>query len=215
MTRMEIGKTGNAAGDYRQISSAQQKPPPSQKEEAEQQTVDSAAGAQTVLLETVAPSGQSAARNGGASNQSPKSAEAAAAAQQSSTVQALTTQSSEEDDDATYQAIVAKADSGQQLTSSELSTLRTKDPARYSRAIQAQAARQSLHAEMEKNPSSANKAATEAIAALQAGSESLAQAHSLQSAKSVEPLVKALNDEYNSFARQYDQVMFTMPTAKG
>lgn len=211
---MEIGKTGNAAGDYRQISSAQQKPPPSPKEEAEQQTVDSAAGAQTVLLETVAPNGQTAAGNGGASNQPPKTAEAAAAAQQSSAVQALTTQSSEEDDDATYQAIVAKADSGQRLTASELSTLRAKDPARYSRAVQAQTARQSLRAEMEKSPSNANKAAKEAIAALQAGGESLAQAHSPQSAESVDTLVKALNDEYNSFARQYDQVMFTMPAAE-
>lgn len=112
---------------------------------------------------------------------------------QQTTSTAVASTDSEEEDSA-YQAIVAKADSGQTLTSAEMSQLQAKDPGRYQKALRNQEARQNLRSNMETDPNHATQAAWKAISSAnrQSGDSSL---------------VSALNSEYAKFSRQYDQVI--------
>lgn len=106
--------------------------------------------------------------------------------------------STSEDDDSDYQAIVTKANSGQQLTSAELETLRGRNPALYAKALQAQNARAELRTAMEEDPAAAYQTARSAMAsvgrAASEGDETLAAVH------------RALADEYKDFATKYDHV---------
>lgn len=97
--------------------------------------------------------------------------------------------SDDDDDDSAYQAIVNKVNSGQALTSSELSTLRSKNATLYAQAVQAQQLRSQLKEQMEANPSQAGKAARQAIS------------------EEEDPAMRqALDTEYQQFAMKYDQV---------
>lgn len=99
------------------------------------------------------------------------------------------TGSADDDDDSAYQAIVNKVNSGQALTSSELSTLRSKNATLYAQAVQAQQMRSQLKEQMEANPSQAGKAARQAIS------------------EEEDPAMRqALDTEYQQFAMKYDQV---------
>lgn len=97
--------------------------------------------------------------------------------------------SDDDDDDSAYQAIVNKVNSGQALTSAELSTLRGKNATLYAQAVQAQQMRSQLKEQMKANPAQADKAARQAIA------------------QEEDPAVRqALDTEYQQFATKYDQV---------
>ncbi|MGD9560228.1 MAG: hypothetical protein AB7V55_06465 [Oscillospiraceae bacterium] len=137
---MDIQKSGNIGTEQARTRSQQQaverKP-----EQGEQQKA-----AQGTKIPTGANSGQENAAasvgketKGAPRQQADASAQAAAASPTTAQTSASATTTSE--DDAAYQAIVQKADNGQTLTSSELSQLRTKDPARYNRAVKAMEAR--------------------------------------------------------------------------
>lgn len=211
---MDIGRLGSVgASEYTRLTNQQQQ----QKEDV--QAAQIAEGEATAPHRAQAPpqgpppgkgGEQAAGQNGQPGGQNAAAAmqnAAATASAEAATTDAATT--TDEDDDSAYEAIVQKADTGQTLTSSELSQLRAKDPARYSRALQAAQARASLRTQMEQDPSKANQMVKEAISAAQAAGQdgaSIAGAHSGMAQGSA--LVDALNDEYASFAKRYDQVMF-------
>lgn len=137
---------------------------------------------------------------------------AAARSRQSQTVQAAESAdtSSGSTTDSEYQAILSKVNSGQTLTSSELSTLKAKNPSKYAQAVRAQNARNELRAQMEQNPSKAASTARQAIA--EAGKDTptdlLAAAGG---GADTEAVARALDDEYRQFAGKYDQVDFKNP----
>lgn len=121
-----------------------------------------------------------------------------ASAAQSANAQAvsqMTTTSTEEDDDSEYQAILAKLNAGQSLSPSELSTLRGKNAAKYSQALQAQSARGQLRARMEEDPAHAMSTAKEAMARVAGASNEEKSA-----------VLNALQKESADFASKYDQV---------
>ncbi|MGD9560229.1 MAG: hypothetical protein AB7V55_06470 [Oscillospiraceae bacterium] len=68
---------------------------------------------------------------------------------------------------------------------------------------------------MESDPNHASRAAKEAVDAVraQAQQDSAAVSGAHGTMDSAAPIVRALNDEYNSFARQYDQVLFEASAA--
>jgi formate dehydrogenase maturation protein FdhE len=107
-----------------------------------------------------------------------------------STVSASTT------DTLDYQTILAKANSGQQLTSAELAVLKEKNPTAYAKAMRTETARQELTSQMEKSPSQASSILNEALSSL-----------STKSDEESTTLVKALTAEYNSFISKRDQVI--------
>lgn len=152
---------------------------------------------------------QSAAQaqgTGAARPQAPPPARAEGAANDT-VAQTATTTTSASDDGSEYQAILAKLNSGQALTSSELDTLKSKDPGRYAQAMQAQQARQQLRGAMEKNPAEAQTAARAAIMkASVAGDEG-------SSAEDNAVTRSALSDEYRKFSAQYDRVELDGPSA--
>ncbi|MDR1509965.1 MAG: hypothetical protein LBS53_10035, partial [Synergistaceae bacterium] len=69
-------------------------------------------------------------------------------------------------DDSEYQAILSKANNGQQLTSAELAILKEKNPAAYAKAIRTDTARQELASQMEKSPNQASRILNEALSSL-------------------------------------------------
>lgn len=208
---MDINSIGNLNSEYTRLVSRQQeaeKAPQAGMEEQE---------AQSTRVPSAMPSGQS----GGASGAAQSSDEAKAkrdeaalkqAAASAGAAAATVTTTEEDDEDSAYEAIVAKADSGQTLTSSELSQLRAKDPSRYYKALRATEARQTLRAQMEQNPSGASKAMKEAVASVRAQAEAAGggvnSAHGAIDAETATAMIGALNDEYGAFAKNYDQVMF-------
>lgn len=204
---MEINKLGSISEEYRQLA-AQRQEKQAQQTENGGQTIDTAAGAKTMSAKAPPPSGQAA---GGQNNAGGQQAQQAQAATQQAAIQAATTTTTEDDDDSSYEAIVAKADSGQTLTASELATLRAKDPTRYSKAVKAQSARENLRSQMEQTPNTASKTAREAISAIR--QEGLSQAHGAMDEETANQLAKALDDEYRAFAKKYDQVVFDRPSA--
>jgi hypothetical protein len=107
---------------------------------------------------------------------------------------ATQTESVAETDDSDYQTILAKANSGQQLSQSELTILREKNPAAYAKAVKTDTARQELRDEMEKSPSQAGQALRNALTSLSNKNDEDGKA-----------ITKALNEEYNYFATKYDQ----------
>jgi|GEM_PF-1940147 len=131
------------------------------------------------------------------------SSQAVSTSQPANTAAALSTASTasttDSESDAAYQAIVNKANSGQELTSSELSTLRSKDAALYAKAVRAQQAREELRKQMEANPSHASQSAHNAVA-------SVSTSASKSDEDTQEITRRALNDEYRNFASKYDQV---------
>ena len=204
---MEINRLGSISEEYRQLAAQRQEKQAQQADSGEQQTIDTAAGAKTMPAKAPPPSGEAPKGQNGAGGQ--QAAQAQATSQQAA-IQAATS-TTEDDDDSDYEAIVAKADSGQALTASELATLRAKDPTRYSKAVQAQNARENLRSQMEQTPSVAGKVAREAISAIR--QEGLAQAHGAVDEDTANQLVKALDDEYRTFAKKYDQVDFNRTAA--
>jgi hypothetical protein len=100
--------------------------------------------------------------------------------------------------DAEYQAILAKANSGQQLTSAELTVLKAKNPAAYARATRTDTARQELTSQMEKSPNLASRVLNEALSSL-----------STRNDEDSAVLTKALTAEYNNFASKHDQVIIS------
>jgi hypothetical protein len=99
-------------------------------------------------------------------------------------------------DTSDYEAILAKANSGQTLTSSELSVLKAKNPAAYAKAVRTDTARQELTSRMEKSPNQANRVLDEALSSLSEKNDS-----------NRETLTKALTAEYNNFVSKHDQVI--------
>lgn len=134
--------------------------------------------------------GQQAASGGQAGGQMPQAA-AGGVQSTAATIESLTEDSDEDDED---QAIINKANSGSELTSSELSRLKDADPALYSSAVKAKQARDELRAQMQQNPSGAERAAQNAIIKNQDDSVSR----------------QALEDEYLNFSAKYDQVSFSV-----
>lgn len=161
-------------------------------------------GKATAVQEGAAPQQAAGGAAGVAKPQSVQQANAQAAVsglseQQASEAvsQLTTTTSSDDDDDASYQAIVNKVNSGQQLTSAELSTLQAKDAALYARAVRAQNAREELRSQIAENPS---KAQQQARAAISSVSSAMEQGEDLGA------IHGALQDEYQQFAARFDQV---------
>jgi hypothetical protein len=101
-------------------------------------------------------------------------------------------------DNVEYQTILAKANSGQQLTSAELATLKEKNPAAYAKAVRINTARQELASQMEKSPSQANRVLNEALSYL-----------STKNDEDRTTLAKALTAEYNNFVSKHDQVIIS------
>jgi len=145
--------------------------------------------------------GESAAAKTALSGEEAASSQAVSTSQSASTAAAAlsTASTSDSESDAAYQAIVSKANSGQELTSSELSTLRSKDAALYAKAVRAQQAREELRSQMEANPSHASQSAHNAVA-------SVSTSASKADEDTQEITRRALNDEYRNFASKYDQV---------
>lgn len=208
---MEINKLGSAE-EYRQLAAQRQGKTTQQAQTKEEQTVSIAGAAKTMPAKAPPPSGEAPKEQGGGAGQG-QAAQTTATQQSASVVSSLT---AGDDDDSDYQTIANKVDSGQALTESELATLCAKDPARYSRALRARTARETLHREMEQSPNNAGRAAREAIASVQsdANQAAAAQAHGGIAAEDADALVRALNDEYTSFAKQYDQVEISRPMAE-
>lgn len=180
-----------ASTELDRTAASQTRPAPAQDAEATPKTASAAAAPITADSATTA-GGTAASSAQMAQTQANASAQADAAA-----VATATTTTTSEDDSA-YQAILAKANSGQPLTSSELDVLRAKNPGLYAKAVQASSARQQLRTKMEENPAQAYSEARAASAAVSqaaaSGDESLALVH------------RALQDEYQSFTRQYDHI---------
>ncbi|MDR1572284.1 MAG: hypothetical protein LBS32_07150 [Clostridiales Family XIII bacterium] len=127
-------------------------------------------------------------------NSAKQNSEAQAAAAADAQTSAASAVSAAATDDSDYQAILTKANSGQQLSQSELTILKERNPAAYARAIKADTARLDLAKQMEKSPSQASQALGGALSALSNRGDDDSKA-----------LAKALNDEYRSFAAKYDQ----------
>ncbi|MDL2214548.1 hypothetical protein LJB76_03200 [Clostridia bacterium OttesenSCG-928-O13] len=206
---MEISKAGNMTAEQMR-GTAHQRP----AEKPDQAAQEMAAQGSKI------PDGTKGTQEGAVSqakNETQQQAErdAAALQQAQSSVAAsteVTTTTTDDEDDA-YQTIVQKADSGQTLTSAELSQLRAKDATRYSKALKAMEARQNLRSQMEKDPSHASKAAREAIAAVKAqDAATVGNAHG--TGANASSVASALSDEYGSFARQYDQILFDSPAGE-
>lgn len=167
------------------------------RQQAQTETLEKGAEEQAAQTRQVPPSMPAGAQGGtaAAGQDTGNTARQSTAVQQAAAqadASAVTTVTVDEEDDTAYESIVRKADSGQALTGAELSTLKSKDPARYARAMRQAEGRDTLRREMEKAPSQAGRAAREAIGA----------------AQDDPALARALTDEYQGFARHYDQVEF-------
>jgi hypothetical protein len=98
--------------------------------------------------------------------------------------------------DLEYQTILAKANSGQQLTNAELAILKEKNPAAYAKAMRIDTARQELRSQMEESPNQASHILGEALSSLSAKND-----------EDRATLTKALTAEYNNFVSKHDQVI--------
>jgi hypothetical protein len=101
-------------------------------------------------------------------------------------------------DNLEYQTILAKANSGQQLTSAELAVLKEKNPAAYAKAIRIKTARQALASQMEESPNQASRALNEALSSLSEKNDGDRAA-----------FTKALAAEYYNFVSKHDQVIIS------
>ncbi|MDR1916775.1 MAG: hypothetical protein LBQ58_09405 [Synergistaceae bacterium] len=101
-------------------------------------------------------------------------------------------------DAADNQSLISKANSGVELSASELSTLKQVDPALYARVVKAQKAREEVRNQLSENPSNAAQIAKDAISKNTSGDED------------TQNLIKrAIVDEYKNFASKYDQVIIS------
>lgn len=168
----------------RYIERQQEVKPQREQPPAEQGQVRAgSASAGTVTAETPGTTGGVAAAEAKTQN-----AEAATVTRQTT---------SSDDDDSSYNSIVAKVNSGQQLSSSELDVLRSRNPGLYAKAMQAKNAASELRTKMEENPAHAYR---EAQAAMRAVGQTAEQGGDLA------VVHQALDAEYRSFAKQYDHI---------
>lgn len=192
---MTINSVGNSGAEYLRTSLNKQQEPA-----AEAAKTDAAAAVQATDIPQAAQVSEGSSSSLSQEQQEMEMKQKAAAIQQASATTTSATED-EDDDDSNYESIVQKVNSGQTLSASELSVLAEKNPSLYNKAIQASRARSELRQQMETNPSAAGRIAGEAITNLRAqaaqngGGDSAAVAN-------------ALENEYNGFAKKYDQVLF-------
>jgi hypothetical protein len=96
------------------------------------------------------------------------------------------------------QSLITKANSGVELSASELSTLKQVDPALYARVVKAQKAREGVRSQLTENPSNAAQITKDAISKNTSGDE---ETRNL--------IDRTLVDEYKNFASKYDQVIIS------
>ena len=141
-------------------------------------------------LEKTAQSAPPPAAQAGA--QTAATTETSSVAEASKQIAQMLTTGESDDSDTSDQALINKANAGSTLTSSELSRLKTADPALYAQVVKAQQAREELLSQMRQNPSSAKQAALSAMVQNNSEGQEITR--------------KALADEYTNFAAKYDQV---------
>lgn len=186
---MNIGGIGNTGTDYSRYATRQLEQEAAQQESAEQQAE------QAAVVQQSAQS-QAPETNTGNSGQAQTQASEAAAIS-SGIAEALTTES--DDGETGNQTLINKANSGAELTQSELSALKDIDPALYAQAIKAKVAREDLRSQMSQRPASAMRTAHEAISK-----------YLDSEGEDTQSMVrKALSDEYKNFSSKYDQAEFS------
>ncbi|MDR3265932.1 MAG: hypothetical protein LBT15_07975 [Synergistaceae bacterium] len=111
---------------------------------------------------------------------------------------AASTASAATTDTADYLAILAKANSGQQLTSAELAVLKEKNPAAYAKAMRTDTSRQEFVSRMEQSPGQATRVLNQALSSL-----------STKNDEDSATLKKALTAEYNDFVSKHDEVIIS------
>jgi hypothetical protein len=116
----------------------------------------------------------------------------------STSTASVSTATTDTTDSADYLAILAKANSGQRLTSAELSVLKEKNPAAYAKAMRTDSARQDFASQMEKSPGQATRVLNQALSSL-----------STKSDEDSATLKKALTAEYSDFISKHDEVIIS------
>jgi hypothetical protein len=191
---MTIGGIGNTGTDTTRLTSRQL-----EQQEVQQEAQEG----QEQAANTVQPAAQPArpAQNGGAgggagaaaNSEAGRQASAVAAASQQL---AQTLETSTDSEDTTNATLLNKARSGAELTASELSQLKELDATLYAQAVRAQKVRESVRADMSRDPSGA------------AGYANRARARATQEGDS-EVTLHAIANEYANFAAKYDQMDFS------
>jgi hypothetical protein len=192
---MTIGGIGNTGTDYTRLTSRQL-----EQQEVQQESQEG----QEQAANTVEPAAQSArpAQNGGAGGGGAGAAANSEAGRQASAVAAAsqqlvqTLETSTDSEDTTNTTLLNKARSGAELTASELSQLKELDATLYAQAVKAQKVRESVRADMSRDPSAA------------AGYANRASARATQEGDS-EVSLRAIANEYANFAARYDQMDFS------
>ncbi|MDR1875864.1 MAG: hypothetical protein LBQ90_12730 [Synergistaceae bacterium] len=101
-------------------------------------------------------------------------------------------------DTTSNQTLINKANSGSELSASELSTLRQVDPALYARVVKAQKAREEARSQMSETPSNAARVMKDVVSA-----------NASEDDETQNLIERATFDEYRSFASRYDQVIIS------
>jgi hypothetical protein len=192
---MTIGGIGNTGTDYTRLTSRQLEGQEVQQEAQEGQ--EQAANTVQPTAAPARPAQNSGAGGGGAGAAANSEAQSQASAVASASQQlAQTLETSADSEDSTNTTLLSKARSGAELTASELSQLKELDATLYAQAVRAQKVRESVRADMSRDPSAA------------AGYASRARAQATQNGDS-EVSLRAIANEYANFAAKYDQMDFS------
>jgi hypothetical protein len=195
---MSVSSVSGDSGILREEYLEQQR-----KLQQQKQQIAGDGGANANAPQSAEASKPSANTDASAGNQGASRSAASAAATSAATgavVQAATDGS----DASGNQAIISKANSGAELTSSELSTLKQVDPALYARVVKAQKARVELRNKMGENTSNATQITKDAISKNNA---EIAEAAGDDDTKNL--INRVLLDEYKNLASKYDQIIIS------
>jgi hypothetical protein len=170
-----------------------------QQKKLRQQQSDSEAGADAAKIGKTQSGGVAGSQVNTGSSVVNNSASSSGLSAQASSVSTGAASSSEMNDSSdSNQALISKANSGAELSASELQALKQADPSLYARVVRAQKTREDVRAQIGENPSNAVQITQDAISRNVSGDENTRILTN-----------RAIFNEYKNFASKNDQVIIS------